>query len=202
MRSRNRDQDVRLVTECLGGSEEAWVEFHCRFQPLVKSIVRKQSWILRQDLDDVTQSVFVSILSSLDKYDSAHTLSGFVEMITDRVCIDNYRSHKAAKRYAATNPVEHHDGGEEGYISLSSTGNSQEDEFSKSELQYVLRHAFRALGQRCQDLLNFRYFEEIPYKELTGILNATENTLSVKAKRCLEDLRAKFDEFARKGVGR
>ena len=202
MRSRNLDQDMRLVRECLAGSEQAWVEFTCRFEPLVKSIVRKQSWLARHDLEDVKQTVFVSVMSALTTYDSAYSLSGFVEMITDRVCIDEYRSHKAAKRDAATNPIDHHDGGTEGYESLPSHWDHQEQELMKAQEKELLRHSLQALGERCQDLINLRIFEEMPYKEITEILGASENTLTVQLRRCLDELKASFDEFMRKGVGR
>lgn len=201
MRSRNREQDIRLVRECLAGSEEAWVEFHCRFEPLVRSIIRKQSWLPRHDIEDVTQTVFVSVMSALTKYDPAYSLSGFLEMITDRVCIDEYRSHKAVKRDASTNPIDHHDGGTEGYESLPSNRDHQEDEFVKAQEKELLRYALQALGERCQELVNLRIFEEMPYKEITEILGASENTLTVQLRRCLDELKANFDELMRKGVG-
>jgi len=140
-------------------------------------------------------------MSALAKYNPAHSLSGFIEVITDRVCIDEYRSHKAAKRDGATNPVDHHDGGQEGYESLPSNWDHQEDEFAKAQEKQLLRNALQALGERCQELINLRIFEETPYKEITEILGGTENTLTVQLRRCLDELRANFDEFKRKGVG-
>lgn len=200
MESRTPDQDILLVKECLSGSENAWTEFYCRYEPLVKSIARKQPWLARHQVEDVTQTVFVSLMSDLETWDQAHSLSAFVVMIAKRDCIDEYRKHKAAKRDAVTNPVDHHDGAE-GYESLASNCNHQEEELAEAQEKELLRRARVALGERCQDLLELRIFEELPYKEITELLGASENTLTVQFRRCLDELRANFHELVRKGVG-
>jgi len=202
MGSRNHDQDILLVEECLSGSEKAWTAFFCRFDPLVRSIVRKQPWLARHEIEDLTQTVFVSLVSDLDKWDRVHSLSGFVETVTDRDCIDEYRRRKTAKRDAATNPIDLHDGGQEGFKILASDCDNQEEELEQEQEKYLLRRAFSELRERCRDLLGLRFFEELSYKEMTETLGGTENTLTVQARRCLDELRANFDELVRKGVGR
>jgi len=201
MGSRNHDQDVLLVKGCLSGSEAAWRAFVCRFDPLVRSIVRRQWWLDRYEIEDLTQTVFVSLVSDLDKWDRVHSLSGFVETVADRDCIDEYRKYCAVKRVGCTDPIDHHDGGEDCYKKVPTDCQSQEEELARFEEKELLRQARMSLGERCQDLVNLRIFEELSYKEISEILGATENTLTVQLRRCLQELKANLDELVRKGVG-
>lgn len=201
MGSRNHDQDILLVQECLSGSEKAWTDFYCRFEPLVRKQARRQFWLGRHEIEDLTQTVFVALMSDLNTWDRAHSLAGFVSMIAKRECIDEYRRRRAGKRDCATDPVDHHDGGEEGYRIPASNCENQEEELSQAERKYLIELAFPNLQERCRDLLGMRFYQELPYKEITVILGGSENTLTVQARRCLEELRAIIDELMRKGVG-
>ena len=58
------DRDIQLVRECVGGSEQAWKEFYSRFVGLVRSVVRRHMGPNAQEVDDVTQSVFVALIPS------------------------------------------------------------------------------------------------------------------------------------------
>ena len=201
MGSRDHDQDILLVQECLSGSERAWTDFYRRFEPLVRKHVKRQFWLDRHGIEDLTQTVFVSLMSDLKTWDRAHSLAGFVGMIAKRECIDEYRRHKAAKRDGSTDPVDHHDGGADGCKVPISDCENQEEQLSQAERKYLMRLAFQDLQERCRDLLELRFYETLPYKEIAEKLGGSENTLTVQARRCLEELRAIIDDLMRKGVG-
>ena len=57
----------------------------------------------------------------------------------------------------------------------------------------TVRRALRELDPRCRKLLELRYFKDLPYTEIAEISGAAKNTLVVRARRCLEKLRAKFE---------
>jgi RNA polymerase sigma factor (sigma-70 family) len=184
--------DLALVRACLSGSEQAWDELYCRYVALVKSMVRRHfqrpaPW----EVDDIIQSVFAALVPALRSYNAAYSLSRFVCVIAERVCIQEYRQSKAAKRAGQTEPVDHHDG-DEGGKSLRSEDPSQEDLLSRYQAQEVLNRALKRLDSSCRELLKLRYIEELPYKKISEILEASENTLTVRARRCLRELSAAY----------
>lgn len=184
--------DLALVRACLSGSEQAWDELYCRYVALVKSMVRRHvhrpaAW----ELEDITQSVFAALIPALRRYDAAYSLSRFVCVIAERVCIQEYRRSKTAKRAGQSESVDRHDG-DEGGTSLRSGDSSQEELLSQHQAQDLLRRTLKQLDSPCRELLRLRYIEELPYKEISKMLGASENTLTVRARRCLNELSSAY----------
>jgi len=202
MANRNRNEDILLVRECLSGSDKAWNEFYCRYVGLVRSVVRRQlAWAVL-DFEDVVQNIFLALIPALKTYDEAYSLARFICVVSERVCIQEYRQGKAAKRDGDTDPIDHHGSGQEGYRTVASEQASQEERLAENEMVQMLRGALGSLGVQCRELLTLRYYEDLPYKEISRIMGGSENTLTVKARRCLDELIAGYHEVIRKGVQR
>jgi RNA polymerase sigma factor (sigma-70 family) len=199
MRHSSHDEDRVLVAACLSGSQDAWTDFYRRFFRVVLHTVKRQRWFSPQDVEDVVQLVFLSLISALKTYGHAYSLSRFVSMVADRVSMGEYRKHRTLKRTGVTEPVEHHDDNA-GTRVIVSEANHPEDEFCAAEAMNMLRQAFRGLGDRCKELLHKRYHDENSYKELTEVFGASENTLTVRMRRCLDELRGLYEELSRKGA--
>ena len=84
----SRSQDEALVKACLAGSEVAWQEFYSRFIGLMRSVVKKRFIVCKEDVEDITQSAFVSLATALNNFDYEQSLPRFVCVITERVAID------------------------------------------------------------------------------------------------------------------
>ena len=197
---REENKDVLLVKECLSGSEQAWNEFYCRYVSLVRSVVRRRlgSWL--HDMEDVTQNVFATLVSSLKSYDPTYSLPTFVRIIAERTCIQDYRQAVAARRRPAGNPSMAC--GEEDMVARLATGaDSQEEQLGRCELLAVLREAFSALGEKCRELLRLRYFEDLPYLEISKLQGSTVGALRVQAKRCLQELSSIYERLVRTESG-
>ncbi|MBM3300617.1 MAG: sigma-70 family RNA polymerase sigma factor [Deltaproteobacteria bacterium] len=194
-----QSRDVLLVKECLSGSEEAWTQFYTRYVGLVRSMVKRQLGWGVWDLEDVTQSVFAALIPALRNYDEAYSLSRFICVIAERVCIQEYRQSRAAKRAAQSDSIDHLEGREQGARDLHSEADSPEQQLSRRELIEILRRAMSSLNSECRELLKLRYFDELPYKEIAQILKASENTLTVRARRCLGELTSNYYEILRRG---
>lgn len=184
------NDDRILVHNCLSGSRKAWDDFYVRFVPLVRKAVQKHGYGLESDAEDIVQDAFLALHSDLHRYDSQYKLSQFVWIVTKQVCVDHYRRSKASKRDGRTVPVDHHDGGEEGYLMLESVQDPQEEELERSQQTALLKAAFRRLGAKCKEVLRLRYLEELPFKEIANVLGANKKSLAVQAGRCLDELRA------------
>jgi RNA polymerase sigma-70 factor (ECF subfamily) len=195
----NEERDANLARECLEGSEVAWQRFYGRYIGLVRVIVRRKVGAYLKDLEDVTQNVFTALVSSLDSYDPRLPLDAFVSTVAARVSIQEYRRIRTAKRDAKTNPVDHHDGGEEGAKILVSALPSQEDETARSELVAMLREGIRSLDGKCRELLRLKYYDEFSYNRISEITGVPANTLAVRTKRCMDELRIFCRRLLRRG---
>ena len=85
MAMRDENQDLLLVQECLAGSETAWNQFYSRFVGLIRSVVRRQAGLSPADVEDFTQSTFLALATSLNNYDSMHSLA--------RLCAWSHREY-------------------------------------------------------------------------------------------------------------
>ncbi len=202
MREPHRRGEISLVRKCLSGSEQAWTECYQRYVFLVRSVVRKRLGFANQDLEDIVQTVFVDLIPALHNFDPQYPLPKFIYTVAERVCINEYHKRKAACRDADTDPIDHHDGSAEGARMVASGGGSPEDELEQAQLRQILRRALWELSEECWKLLTLRDLEELSFKEISGILGEKENTLTVKARRCRDELRATCHELVRKGCGR
>ncbi len=201
MRDRMEDQDLALVRQCLSGSEQAWNEFYGRYVGLVRSIVKRRLGSFVVDPEDVTQSVFCNLVAALSTYDPKFSLVQFVATVAERACIQLYRTRTAAKRVAFEDRVDHHDRGEEGARTLASETASQEDQLAEKEMIEILRQGLNSLEPQCRELLRLRYHDELVYGQISSVLGEPANTLAVRVKRCVQELRTAYRRLLRRGVG-
>jgi RNA polymerase sigma factor (sigma-70 family) len=196
--SRAQD-DLRLVKACLTGSEHAWREFYARFIGLMRSVVRKHRKLTEEDVQDITQAAFLSLTAALHTFDPEQSLPRFVCVITERVLIDEYRKAKAAKRDADVEAIEHTDPREHTRLALAHGDELQDSRMERAELVSRLKVALKNLNSRCKQLITLRYLEERSFKEISDIVGASENTVTVQTRRCLDSLRTTFEEPDRRG---
>ncbi|MEW6530687.1 MAG: sigma-70 family RNA polymerase sigma factor [Thermodesulfobacteriota bacterium] len=202
MQPNERLRERLLVEECIAGSRAAWDEFYGRYLLLVRKVIYTHMRCGESDMQDMVQNVFLALLTSLPSYDHQYSLSKFVWVVGERVCIDEYRKSIASKRDGETVPVNHHDHGDEGATMVPSTFEPQEDRMAAAEMVELLRLAFKRLGHKCRELLKLRYLQELPFKEIVLLLGGKEKSLAVQAGRCLDELKAHYDRGPEGGEAR
>lgn len=188
--------DEELVRECLAGSEQAWNQFYCKYVGLVKNIVRRRLGC-KYDVNDISQSVFASLISALRTYDDTYSLQRFVSTVADRICIHEFRLVTAVKRRTELDAYEYSD------EIISETASIEDHELqdealAKKQLVMILRTGMQFLGERCRELLKLRYYEELSYKEIAALLGGTENSLTVQVRRCLDELKGRCKKILNK----
>lgn len=200
-RDRNDEQDHRLVRECQAGSENAWNEFYGRFVGLIRSVISKRSWFQPEDVEDLTQATFLTLTTALGNYDFQNSLARFVCVIAERVTIDQYRKTAAIKREGETETTE-------GLENMAGTGimesnpTLQDEQLETARLVHRLRGALAGLDDKCRQLVELRYFQELSFSEIGEKTRSTENTATVQTRRCLKKLRTKLKDNREKEPGR
>jgi len=200
MSCNDETMDRALVQQCLSGSRQAWDEFYNRFCILVAKAVRTKSRCKQSDAQDLVQNVFLALYTSLKNYEYQYSLSRFVWMVSERVCIDEFRKSTAAKRDKVTVPLNHHDSDNNEAVMVRSNLHNQEQQVAEAEMKQMLMVAFKRLGEKCRELIRLRYLQELSFKEIADILRAKEKTLAVQAGRCLQDLKDLYLKVEQKGV--
>lgn len=189
-----------LVRECLSGSQDAWRELYSRYVFLMRSVVKRNRAMSPEDVEDITQSAFLSLSTALHTYDFKHPLSRFMCLVTERILVDEYRKRSAAKRSCEIELLDVSDPAQDAEISNGAGVELQDAQMEKAQNCSRLREALQELDPRCRRLLELRYFNELPYTEIAEIAGATKNTLIVRARRCLEKLRAKYEVLQKRGL--
>lgn len=190
MGDRKQDRERLLVERCRTGSSEAWNELYRDYSALVRRVVRDQKWKPNeQDIEDVTQNVFIDLMPALKKFDCSYSLSQFICGQARRTARDEIRRRIALKRNAVLDSLDVHDGTADA-VTIAGDCQAQDERLETEELKEVLRFGMAKLSEKCRQIIRYRDYEELSFKEMEEILGEKENTLSVTRKRCLEQLTA------------
>ncbi|MGC8906612.1 MAG: RNA polymerase sigma factor [Desulfomonilaceae bacterium] len=188
------DAEAALVRQCLAGSESAWRDLYGRFVVLVRNVISKHARLTEAEIDDITQTVFLTLTSALRNFDAQHSLSSFICLVTERVLVDELRKGSAAKRSGLTLSVEHHDGSDDDASQIQSREDPPDVLMERFEQALLLRTALDQLDGDCRDLLKLRYFNGLSFNEIAAMLGVAENTLNVRASRCLSKLKTAYKQ--------
>jgi RNA polymerase sigma factor (sigma-70 family) len=181
--------DAELVKRCISGSEQAWVEFYSHYTGLIRSIIKRHLGLQDQSIDDILQDVFLLVIPALKQYDSSQSLTRYVAIIAERASIQEYRKRSAGKRDAKTISIAPHDDYEElGHVPTADT-KLQDEQLIEKDTSNKLSGFVQGLGQKCKELLELRYFMDMPFKTIAAKMNSSENTVTVQTKRCIEQLK-------------
>jgi RNA polymerase sigma-70 factor (ECF subfamily) len=195
-RSDLSSEDSDLVKDCLSGSATAWKELYGRFFPLIAKAVSMYS--RQTEIEDTIQNVFVNLLSALSKYDDQFPLSKFIWTVAHRTCVDDFRVSHALKRSSLQVTYSHNDSSDENEIVIADRSPCPEESLSGNQTKHLLSKALHNLNDKCREILNLRYLQEMSFKEISQQVGTGEKVLAVQAGRCLDALRAIY----KKSIGK
>lgn len=160
--------DEELAQMAQKGKQDAFVLLYERYFPNVLARVRFK--VPENDVEDVTQEVFIAVLKSLGSFRGQAKFSTWLWTITNRKIVDYYRSRKSR--------LTEQDDYEEVVTRNSPIPTSRiEDE---QEDLAVVQQALGTLPQNYQDILLMRFVDEMPFNEI-----ALHNGQSLEATKSL-----------------
>ena len=176
------DQSITgLVTRARNGDQRAWDGLVERYAPLVWSICRRYQ-LSDADADDVHQTVWLQLVSQLDKIRDPAALPGWLATTTRRECV---RLLRAARGPHAAE-----------YVPDAETIPDQQTGLADRELLVAERHAalreaLSRLPPGCQRLIG-KLIEDPPltYAQISAALNIPAGSIGPLRGRCLDRLRA------------
>lgn len=122
--------------------------------------------IVHEDADDVLQNTFIKAWKGLENFREDSKLYTWLYRIATNESLTQLEKLKRNRSESIN--------GEEEY--LGNTVRSDEY-FDAAKLEWKLQLAIQSLPEQQRVVFNFRYFDEMPYKEMSEILNVTEGSL-------------------------
>ena len=162
--------DIQLVQMAQQGSREAFGTLYDRYLPMVYNRVRYV--IPEQDVEDVTQEIFIAMLRSLKSFQHKAKFSTWLRTLTNRRVVDYYRKRKPS---------------EEGEVDIDMSDTERVDPALSTEGyavqlddNIVLKDALANLPEQYRDIILLRYAEGLKFSEM-----ATLNAQSLEATKSL-----------------
>ena len=169
-----------LVARARNGDKRAWDDLVERYAPLVWSICRRHQ-LSDADAGDVQQSVWLQLVSQLDKIRDPVALAGWLAATTRREC---GRVLRAARGSLAAGNVR------EAETIPDQQAGMADQELLAAERHAALREAFTRLPRCCQQLISMLTEDPpVPYAQISASLNVTVGSIGPRTDRCLDKLR-------------
>lgn len=148
------------------------------------------NYVFRRTLDveyskDITSNVFLKALDNINSFKWKNGIDSFNAWIFKIATNEINQYFRKQNRYKLIidDP--------EIRFNLKSDDNLAfeiEKKIDNDKYLIILSKAIKELKPIYQDILHLRYFEEMPYNEISEILNKNESTVRVYAKRAIEEL--------------
>ncbi len=142
------------------------------FTTLIKKYQEKTYWHIRRmvvdhdDANDVMQNVFIKIWNHLGSFREQSQLFTWIYRIATNECLSFIEKQK--KRNATSlNDVAHN---------LENKIKADKD-FDVNKLEWKLQLAIQQLPEKQRIVFNLRYFDEMPYEEMSRVLETSEGAL-------------------------
>lgn len=181
----NTLSDEQLVESCRSGDERAWNALISRYERLVYTIPARYG-LTSTEIDDVFQSVWLSLLRNLDRLREPDRLSAWLVTTARRECWERRRG--ADFERTVTSNVDS--------VFTDKEGNElpPEDIVAQYREQQRLNLALDQMDERCKQLLWHLYYDStIPsYSDVAEKLNMPIGSIGPLRARCLKKLRGIF----------
>lgn len=150
--------DTNLIQKCLAGEQDAFAELVARYKKLIYSVVYNMIHD-KQEVNDISQEVFIRIYKSLDRYNPEYKFSTWSVKIASNLCLDILR-----KKKIDTVPIDEIAG-------VSSKADTPEIKFIKKEKSQIIREAIASLPEKYRVPIVLFHQNGLSYEEMARVLD-------------------------------
>ncbi len=142
------------------------------FTVIIKKYQEKLYWHVRRmvvdhdDANDVLQNVFIKVWNGLENFREDSQLYTWLYRIATNECLTFLEQQK---RKAAVSLSDIEEG-------LSNKVKA-DDNFDANRLEWKLQLAIQQLPEKQKIVFNLRYYDEMPYEEMSRVLDTSEGAL-------------------------
>ncbi len=135
------------------------------------------------DTDDILQNTFIKIFQSLQSFRAESSLYTFIYKIAVNEALSTLRKRTRERTHISETPVEEFDAIAD-----------KEALYDGNTLERELQHAIATLPEKQKLVFSLRYYDEMPFKDMSIILETSESAL----KTSYHIARAKVETFLKK----
>lgn len=169
---------VRLSLE----HKDAYLLVVERYEKKLSSYIRKLGIVLKEDVQDVLQDVFVKAYQNLNAFDRQLSLSTWLYRITHNETMSFFRRRKVR-------PDGHTElNSEEILTTLQSADNLVKELDSRYDSSTIAR-AIEKLPELYKEVIVLAYFEHKKYEEISDIIQVSPNTVATRISRAKSRLK-------------
>ncbi len=137
----------------------------------------------RESAEEVTQEVFVKVISRAHQYDGRAAVSSWLFAIAANACRDRRRRD----RRAAVVPLD-------AVADLPAAGVGIEARLAGRERRLAVRRALQGLSEEQREALVLARYHGLPYAEIARVLGISVGAVKTRIFRAVEALKARFSE--------
>ncbi len=180
--SETQPADGELIRQAQQGDLNAFTSLYERYLPMVYNRVRYV--IPEQDVEDVTQEIFIAMMNSLKSFKGTAKFSTWLRTLTNRRVADFYRKRRPA------------DG--TGEVELSGTGPLSPGMIVSMELEdsVALQEALGKLPKHYRNIILLRFAEGLRFHEIAEVQGQSLEAAKSLFRRAIATLRKEMGEQA------
>jgi RNA polymerase sigma-70 factor (ECF subfamily) len=165
----NSDKDIIRELES-GDKERAATAFMRKYQNFVFNTALRylKSY---DDADDATQEVFIKALKNIRQFREESSLKTWLYRITFNVCSNYLRKKKFFGIFQSKTSVE--DEFEDELENITDGTLNPEEKYINNEYEERLLKLLMTLPKKQRETFSLRYFDEMPYEEISKILGTS-----------------------------
>jgi RNA polymerase sigma-70 factor (ECF subfamily) len=168
--------DEQLARSAQQGELPAFIKLYERYLPLVYNRVR--ALIPEQDVEDVTQEIFITVMKALPGFRGQSRFSTWLRTLINRRIVDYYRRRREPEAMIDLDHGSHHTG----------------TRGSMDEL-VALRSVLRKLPDKYKEIILLRFAEGLSFDEIAHQTGSTLEAAKSLFRRAMAALRKEWDQY-------
>ena len=159
----DQSDEQELIREFKRGNEQAFNQLVLRYQEKVYWIVRRMISD-HDEANDLAQNIFIKAYHSLHSFKGNSTFYTWLYRIAVNLTLNEIRRKKIRHIFSLER---------EEPLQIASNDDQPLELLEKTEQQMIIRQAIDRLPEKQKKVFVLRYYEELPYEEISKILNTS-----------------------------
>lgn len=175
--------DEQLAKKAQLGDKEAFYALYNRYLQRVYNRVRTK--VPPQDVEDVTQEVFIALVRSLDGFQQRSRFNTWLYTIVNRQIADFYRRRNRGGR----NPALEMDNDSEIEFEIPTTADHE-----SADQRLVLQKALMSLPEHYQEIIAMRFADGLTFAEIAEMRGQSLEAVKSLYRRSIQAMREQIGE--------
>lgn len=150
----------------------------------------------RELAEDLLQESFLRVIKSAANYQRQAKFTTWLYTIARNLCVDQSRRAKHRKAQSLDAPMSTSEGSGS-LLDVVANSDLPSDRIAVSkEINEKLQAALATLSEEQREVFLMREFLDMPFKQISEVVNVPENTVKSRMRYALQKLRMELEEFA------